>query len=302
MPELPDVVVYCNSLNRFYAGRVVERVALRSPFVVRTVEPDLFAVEGRRVVQFSRLGKRIVWEFEGALFLVLHLMIAGRLHQKPAEKRPAAKNDLAAFYFGARDGPAGALFLTEASPKKRASIHMAAGAGGLAAYQRGGLEVLDATLPEFRARIQAENHTLKRGLTSPALFSGIGNAYSDEILHAARLSPVKLTSRLTGEEIQRLFVAIQETLRTWVERLGEQAGAGFPERVSAFHPAMAVHGRFGQPCPVCGARVQRIRYADRETNYCAVCQTEGKVLADRSLSRLLKDDWPRTIEEWEAEF
>jgi formamidopyrimidine-DNA glycosylase len=229
-------------------------------------------------------------------------MIAGRLHRKPPDKRPAAKTDLAAFYFGENDGPPDALMLTEASPKKRASIHMVQGAAGLAAYQRGGLEVLDATLAEFRDRIRAENHTLKRSLASPTLFSGIGNAYSDEILHAARISPVKLTSRLTDEEIERLFTATQATLRSWIDRLRDQVSDGFPEKVTAFHPQMAVHGRFGQPCPVCGATVQRIRYADNETNYCARCQNDGKVLADRSLSRLLKNDWPRTIEEWEAEF
>jgi formamidopyrimidine-DNA glycosylase len=302
MPELPDVTVYCECLDRLYAGRVVERVSLRSPFVVRTVDPDLFAIEDRRIIGFSRLGKRIVWEFEGELFLVLHLMIAGRLHRKPPVKRPTTKTDLAAFYFGQNDGPADALMLTEASPKKRASIHLVRGAAGLAEHRRGGLEVLDATLDEFRERIRAENHTLKRSLASPMLFSGIGNAYSDEILHAARLSPVKLTSRLTDEEIERLFIATQETLRTWIDRLREQVGDGFPEKVTAFHSAMAVHGRFGKPCPVCGATVQRIRYADNETNYCARCQNDDKVLADRSLSRLLKDDWPRTIEEWEAEF
>jgi formamidopyrimidine-DNA glycosylase len=302
MPELPDVTVYCESLNRLYAGRLVERVSLRSAFVVRTVDPDLFAIEGQRLVRFSRLGKRIVWEFEGELFLVLHLMIAGRLHRKPPDKRPTAKTDLAAFYFGENDGAAGVLMLTEASPKKRASIHLVRGAAGLDEHRRGGLEVLDATLNEFRERMRAENHTLKRSLAAPMLFSGIGNAYSDEILHAARLSPVKLTSRLTDDEIERLFTATQGTLRAWIKRLREQAGDGFPEKVTPFHPAMAVHGRFGKPCPVCGATVQRIRYADNETNYCACCQNDGKVLADRSLSRLLKGDWPRTIEEWEAEF
>ncbi len=299
MPELPDVEIYCESLNRLYAGRVVERLRLRSAFVVRTVEPDIVTIEGRRIVGFSRLGKRIVWEFDHELFLVLHLMIAGRLHRKPPDKRPASKTDLAAFGFGKNDGQAETLMLTEASPKKRASIHVVRGAAGLAEHRRGGLEVLDATLEEFRERIRAENHTLKRSLAAPNLFSGIGNAYSDEILHAARLSPVTLTSRLTDGAIERLFAATQETLQTWIERLRAQTGDGFPEKVTAFHPEMAVHGRFGQPCAVCGAPVQRIRYADNETNYCARCQTGGKVLADRSLSRLLKDDWPRTVEEWE---
>jgi formamidopyrimidine-DNA glycosylase len=300
MPELPDLAIYCESLNRLYAGRVVESVRLRSPFVVRSIEPELCGVEGRRLVGFTRLGKRIVWEFEGELFLVLHLMIAGRLHRKPAGARPGGKNDLAAFLFGDADGPADTLMLTEASPKKRASIHLVAGRAGLAEHNPGGLEVLDATPAEFAARLRAENHTLKRSLAAPRLFSGIGNAYGDEILHAARLSPVMLTSRLTDDEVARLFAATQATLTAWINRLRAQTGEGFPEKVTAFHPGMAVHGRFGKPCPACGAPVQRIRYADNETNYCARCQTGGRVLADRSLSRLLKNDWPRTIEEWES--
>jgi formamidopyrimidine-DNA glycosylase len=275
-------------------------VSLRSPFVVRTVEPELFALEGRRIVGFRRLGKRIVWEFEDELFLVLHLMIAGRLHRKPVGSRARGKHDLAAFYFGESDGPADVLMLTEASPKRRASIHMVEGSAGLADHDPLGLEPLQCTLQQFAARLRSENHTLKRSLTSPRLFSGIGNAYSDEILHAARLSLVQLTSRLTEEEIERLFHAVQHTLTKWVERLRAEVGEGFPEKVTAFHAEMAVHGRFGLPCPVCHSPVQRIRYADNETNYCARCQTNGKVLADRSLSRLLKDDWPRTIEEWEA--
>jgi formamidopyrimidine-DNA glycosylase len=300
MPELPDVEVYCDALNRFYTGRVVERIALRSPFVVRTFQPELFAAEGRRVRGFRRLGKRIVWQFEGELFLMLHLMIAGRLHRRPPGAAPRGKQDLAAFYFGNRDGPADALMLTEASPKKRASIHMVQGALSLAEHDRRGLEPLECTLEEFATSLRSENHTLKRSLTSPALFSGIGNAYSDEILHAARLSPVQLTSRLTDEQTACLFTAAQETLTTWIARLRAEVGDGFPEKVTAFHKRMAVHGRFGKPCPVCKALIQRIRYADNETNYCPRCQTGEKILADRSLSRLLKDDWPRTIEEWEA--
>jgi formamidopyrimidine-DNA glycosylase len=300
MPELPDVEVYCEALTRFYAGRRVQSVSLRSPFVVRSVEPDLFAVEGRRVLSFRRLGKRIVWEFEGELLLVLHLMIASRLHRKPPGARPRGKQDLAAFYFGEDDGPPDTLMLTEASPKRRASIHMVQGAAGLAVHDLRGLEPLSCTPVQFSERLRSENHTLKRSLASPRLFSGIGNAYSDEILHAARLSPVQLTSRLSDEEVARLHAAVRTTLVEWTERLRAEVGEGFPEKVTAFHEQMAVHGRYGLPCPVCGTAVQRIRYADNETNYCPRCQTGGKVLADRSLSRLLKDDWPRTIEEWEA--
>jgi formamidopyrimidine-DNA glycosylase len=300
MPELPDVEIYCEALGRFYQNRAIERIDVRSPFVVRTFEPDPSTAVGRRILGFRRLGKRIVWELADELFLVLHLMIAGRLHRKKAGVRPTAKNDLVAFHFGDDDGPADTLILMEASPKKRASIHMVQGAAGLAEHNPGGLEVLDATVDEFAARLRVENHTLKRSLAAPRLFSGIGNAYSDEILHAAHLSPITLTSRLTDDEVSRLFAATQETLLAWIARLREQIGDGFPEKVTAFHPEMAVHGRFGKPCPVCSAPVQRIRYADNETNYCARCQTGDKVLADRSLSRLLKDDWPRTIEEWEA--
>jgi formamidopyrimidine-DNA glycosylase len=300
MPELPDVEVYCESLQRFYGGRKIERASLRSPFVVRTVEPELFAIEGRRIIGFGRLGKRIVWEFEGELFLVLHLMIAGRLHRRSPGKLPRSKADLAAFIFGEGDGPVDVLMLTEASPKKRASIHMVEGRAGLAEHDPQGLEPLDCSLDEFAARLRLENHTLKRSLAAPRLFSGIGNAYSDEILHAARLSPIALTAKLSDDEVARLHMAIQTTLKKWTARLRGEVGDGFPEKVTAFHPEMAVHGKFGRPCPVCGAPVQRIRYADNETNYCARCQTGGKLLADRSLSRLLKDDWPRTIEEWEA--
>jgi len=300
MPELPDVEIYCESLQRFYAGRSIERASLRSPFVVRTFEPDFSTIEGRRIVGFSRLGKRIVWEFEGELFLVLHLMIAGRLHRKQPGKLPRSKTDLAAFAFSEIDGPADLLMLTEASPKKRASIHLVDGRAGLAEHDPQGLEPLECSSEEFSSRLRSENHTLKRSLAAPRLFSGIGNAYSDEILHAAQLSPIQLTSKLTDDEVARLHAAVQSTLRDWTTRLREQVGEGFPEKVTAFHPDMAVHGKFSQPCPACRAPVQRIRYADNETNYCARCQTGGRVLADRSLSRLLKDDWPRTIEEWEA--
>jgi formamidopyrimidine-DNA glycosylase len=300
MPELPDVENYCHALDRFYRGRRIERVSLRSPFVVRTIEPELFAIEGRRVESFRRLGKRIVWRFDGDLLLVLHLMIAGRLHRKPPGRQPTGKHDLAAFHFGSSDGPADTLLLTEASPKRRASIHVLAEASQLAEHDPGGLEVLEATLEAFGQRLRSENHTLKRSLASPRLFSGVGNAYSDEILHAARLSPVTLTSRLTDDEVERLFHAVRDTFHAWTARLRDETGEGFPEKVTAFHPAMAVHGKFGQPCPVCGTPVQRIRYADNETNYCPRCQTGGRLLADRSLSRLLKDDWPRTIDEWEA--
>jgi formamidopyrimidine-DNA glycosylase len=300
MPELPDVEIYCESLQRFYGGRRLKMISVRSPFVVRTFDPDLSTIEGRRIVGFSRLGKRIVWEFEGEFFLVLHLMIAGRLHRKPPGKLPRSKTDLAAFIFDEADGPADALMLTEASPKKRASIHLVEGRAALAEHDPRGIEPLDCTLEEFAARLRSENHTLKRSLASPRLFSGIGNAYSDEILHAARLSPIMLTSKLKEAEEARLHAAMQSTLRAWTDRLRAEVGQGFPEKVTAFHPGMAVHGKFGQPCPDCGAPIQRIRYADNETNYCARCQTSGKVLADRSLSRLLKEDWPRTIEEWEA--
>jgi formamidopyrimidine-DNA glycosylase len=294
MPELPDVVVYIECLRPRVVGQPLEKVRLASPFLLRSVDPPLEQAEGKHVRGLRRLGKRIVFELDEELFLVLHLMIAGRLHWKAKGAKPPGKIGLAAFDF-----PNGTLTLTEASTKKRASLHLVRGEGQLAQHQPGGLEVLDADLPAFRAALARENHTLKRALTDPHLFSGIGNAYSDEILHRAQLSPLAWTRRLSDEESTRLFEATQATLREWVERLRAEAGDGFPEKVTAFRPGMAVHGRFGQPCPDCGTAVQRIIYAENETNYCPRCQTNGKVLADRSLSRLLKDDWPRSVEELE---
>ncbi len=294
MPELPDIVCYLRALEPRVVGEPLARIRLRSPFLVRSVEPPLAAAEGRRVARLGRLGKRIVLALEDELFLVLHLMIAGRLRWKKPGARPPGRIGLAAFDF-----PGGTLLLTEASKKKRASLHLVAGEAALAAHDPGGLEVLEATAAEFAARLRSASHTLKRALTDPRLFSGIGNAYSDEILHRARLSPFKLTGRLDDEELARLFAAARETLGEWTERLRAETGDGFPEKVTAFRDGMAVHGRYRKPCPVCGAPVQRIVYAENEANYCAGCQTGGKILADRALSRLLKDDWPRTLEELE---
>jgi formamidopyrimidine-DNA glycosylase len=295
MPELPDIVVYLESLKPRTQGQRLERLRIVSPFLVRSVEPPIESAIGRTVIGLRRLGKRIVIALEPDLFLVLHLMIAGRLHWKKPGAKPPGRIGLAAFDF-----PTGTLILTEAGSKRRASLHLVRGEAELARHNPGGLEVLEADLAQFRAALLRENHTLKRSLTDPHLFSGIGNAYSDEILHRARLSPLTWTQRLTDDEIARLFTATQETLRDWLDRLRRDVGAGFPEKVTAFRPDMAVHGRFGQPCPVCATAVQRIVYADNETNYCPRCQTDGKVLADRSLSRLLKDDWPRSIEELES--
>jgi formamidopyrimidine-DNA glycosylase len=295
MPELPDVVVYLECLQRRVAGQTLDRVRLSSPFLLRSVEPPLARAEGQTVRGLRRLGKRIVFELGDELFLVLHLMIAGRLLWKARGAKPPGRIGLAAFDF-----PVGTLLLTEAGTKRRASLHLVEGEAELARHQPGGLEVLDADLAAFRAALRRENHTLKRALTDPRLFSGIGNAYSDEILHRARLSPLTWTTRLSDDDCARLFDATRATLREWLERLRAEAGDGFPEKVTAFRAGMAVHGRFGQPCPVCGTAVQRIVYAENETNYCPRCQTGGKVLADRSLSRLLKDDWPRSVEEWEA--
>ena len=292
MPELPDITVYVEALTRRVVGAELVDVHLRSPFLLRSVEPPLSSVKGRRVIDVRRLGKRIVFALDEELFMVLHLMIAGRLKWRDAGKKPVSKIDLAAFEFST-----GTLLLTEAGTKRRASLHIVAGAAALAIFDRGGLEVLDATLGSFGERLTSESHTVKRALTDPRLFSGIGNAYSDEILHRARISPVKLTRRLTAEEMETLYQATRATLIEWTERLRAEIGDGFPEKVTAFRDAMAVHGRYGEPCPVCGSPVQRIRYADNETNYCPTCQTDGKLLADRALSRLLKEDWPRSLEE-----
>ncbi|HEV2854857.1 MAG TPA: DNA-formamidopyrimidine glycosylase family protein [Thermoanaerobaculia bacterium] len=295
MPELPDIEVYLKALRTRIEGQPLEAARLNSPFLLRTVEPPLSSLPGRRVQDLRRLGKRIAIGFEGGLFAVLHLMITGRLHWKTRGAKVAGKAGLAAFDF-----PGGTLTLTESGSKKRAALYLAEGEEALAALDPGGLEVLEADLDAFRTALTAENHTLKRALTDPHLLSGIGNAYSDEILHRAKLSPLQLTRNLTPEEIETLFNACREVLTEWVERLRAEAGEGFPEGVTAFHPDMAVHGRFGKPCPVCGTPVQRLVYADSEANYCPTCQTGGRLLADRVLSRLMKQDWPRTLEELEA--
>jgi formamidopyrimidine-DNA glycosylase len=293
MPELPDITLYIERLEPLLLGQPLRRARLGSPFLLRSVEPPLQAAEGRRVRELRRLGKRIVWGMEGDLFLVFHLMVAGRFHLRPAGAQVPRKTGLAAFDF-----PAGTLLLTEASAKKRASLRLVSGEAALAALDPGGIEVLSADLDELRAALGRESHTLKRVLTDPGLFSGIGNAYSDEILHRARLSPFKRSGELSAEESARLFRAARETLLEWTERLRRET-KGFPEKVTAFRPGMAVHGRFGQPCPVCGTAVQRIVYAENEANYCPVCQTAGRLLADRALSRLLKADWPKTLAELE---
>ncbi len=295
MPELPDVEVYLEALRPRILGEPLEGARLASPFLLRTVEPPLASFLGRRVTDLRRLGKRIVIGYEGELFMVLHLMITGRLHWRPRGAKIAGKIGLAAFDF-----PTGTLLLNEASAKKRAALHLVEGEAALAAYDPGGLEVLGADLEAFRAALTAESHTLKRALTDPHLLSGIGNSYSDEILHRARLSPFRLTGQLSPEEMETLFHATRDVLAEATARLRAEAGDGFPEKVTAFHPSMAVHGRFGQPCPVCGTPVQRIVYADSEANYCPTCQTGGRLLADRALSQLLKKDWPKTLEELEA--
>ncbi len=294
MPELPDIVVYIEALEPRIVGAQLERVRLSSPFLLRSVDPPLDAAIGRRVASLRRLGKRIVVALDGELFLVIHLMIAGRLHWRNAGARIPAKVGLAAFDFSS-----GTLVVTEAGSKRRASLHLVRGENGLRDHDPGGLEVLTTDLAAFRAALTRENHTLKRALTDPRLFSGIGNAYSDEVLHRARLSPVMLTRQLGDDGSAKLFEATRRTLLEWTERLRRETGAGFPENVTAFREAMAVHGRYGKPCPECGSRVQRIVYAENETNYCPRCQTGGRLLADRSLSRLLRQDWPRTIEELE---
>jgi formamidopyrimidine-DNA glycosylase len=294
MPEYPDITVYLERLRPRVQGRVLERVRLASPFLLRTVDPPIREVEGKNLQNLRRLGKRIVFCFDSELFLVLHLMIAGRLHWKERGAKLPGRVGLAAFDFDS-----GTLALTEAGTKKRASLHVLQGESALAEMNPGGLEVLDADQNSFGSALVRENHTLKRALTDPRLFSGIGNSYSDEILHRAGLSPLALTQRLSDEEIGKLFESVKQTLLEWTDRLRQETGDEFPEKVTAFREGMAVHGRFGQPCPICGSAVQRIIYAENETNYCPRCQTGGKVLADRSMSRLLKNDWPRTIEEWE---
>ena len=294
MPELPDVVVYLEALTRHVVGHRLERLNLLSPFVLRSVDPPIRTIDGRTIVGVRRVGKRIVLGFGDDLFLVLHLMIAGRLRWREPGKKPGMgpKMVLASFDFAH-----GTLFFTEASSKKRASLQLVRGEEALRAADPGGVEPLEATFEEFHDALTRESHTLKRALTDPHLFSGIGNAYSDEILHAAKLSPMKLTRSLTDAELLRLYEATRATLTRWIDRLRAQTGDGFPEKVTAFHDEMAVHGRFKQPCPVCRSPVQRIVYAENECNYCATCQTGGRLLADRSLSRLLKDDWPRSIDD-----
>ena len=295
MPELPDITIYLEALAPRIVGQPLERARIASPSLLRTVDPPLSAAEGRKVVRLRRLGKRIVWEMEGNIFLVFHLMIAGRFKWRPEGTKSPAKVGLASFDF-----PAGTLLLTEASSKKRASLYVVAGESALKQHDPGGLDVLNSDVSTFGERLQSQSHTLKRALTDPQLFDGIGNWLSDEILHAAKLSPFLLTGKLSDAEIGRLHAATQQTVRLWIDKLRVEAGDKFPEKVSAFKEGMAVHGRYKQPCPVCGSPVQRIRYADNEANYCATCQTGGRVLADRSLSRLLKADWPRSLEEWEA--
>jgi formamidopyrimidine-DNA glycosylase len=294
VPELPDVAIYVERLAALTVGRPLEGFRIASPFVLRTVAPSPRELIGAQVTSVERLGKRILLGLEGERFIVIHLMIAGRLRWKERGAKVPGKVGLAALDF-----PNGTLIFTEASPKKRASIHLVAGRAALAEFDRGGLDVFAASAAEFAERLRGERHTVKRSLTDPTLFDGIGNAYSDEILHAARLSPFRMTPSMTDEEIARLHRACIETLNLWTGRMREEVGDGFPETVTAFRPEMAVHGKFGQPCPACGTAVQRIVYADNEANYCPTCQTEGRLLADRALSRLLKEDWPRSLEELE---
>ncbi len=291
MPELPDIALYLDALASRVVGKQLERLRIASPFLLRTADPPVADLVGRAIRDVRRLGKRIVLALEDDYFVVLHLMIAGRLHWKSAGALIPRRAGLAAFDF-----PNGTLLLTEAGTKHRASLHILRGAAALAAHDPGGLDVLAATLEQFRSALTRESHTLKRALTDPHLLDGIGNAYSDEILHAARLSPLRLTSRITPEESERLFHAVRHTLTSWIARLRAETGDGFPEKVTAFREGMAVHGRFKKPCPVCGSPVQRIRYANNEVNYCATCQTGGRLLADRSLSRILKQDWPRSLD------
>jgi formamidopyrimidine-DNA glycosylase len=295
MPELPDITAYISALEARIVAQPIERVRLANAFLLRTVQPPVTDAEGRTVRELRRIGKRIAIGVDGDLWLVLHLMIAGRLHWRPPGAKLSGRNSLAALDF-----PNGSLVLTEAGTKRRASLHVLTGEECLHSVDPGGIDVFTSDFASFRAALTAENRTLKRALTDPRLVSGIGNAYSDEILHAAQLSPVTLTHKLQPQEWERLFAATRHTLGLWIDRLRTEAGAGFPEKVTAFRKDMAVHGRYGKPCPRCGERIQRIRYADNETNYCARCQTGGKVLADRGLSRLLRSDWPRTLEELEA--
>ena len=295
MPELPDLTVYLDFLQNTIVGQTLERVRVASPFVLRTADPPLKALENKRVLGLRRMGKRLIFELEDDLYLVIHLMIAGRFRWKEHGAPITGKIGLAAFDFSN-----GTLLLTEASQKKRAALYVVRGEGTLADFDRGGLEPLEADVDQFRSRLLAGNHTVKRALTDPDLFAGIGNAYSDEILHRAKMSPVKLTSSLSQGEVEQLFASTQTVLKEWIERLRKDANGGFPEKVTAFRKDMAVHGRYGLPCPVCGTPVQRIVHAENESNYCPKCQTGGRLLADRALSRLLKQDWPRTIEELEA--
>jgi formamidopyrimidine-DNA glycosylase len=295
MPELPDIEAYLGALRTRVVGERLIKVRIASPFLLRTVEPPLSSVEGQVVRELRRVGKRIAFGFENDLWLVLHLMIAGRLHWRPVGAKLGGRQNLAAFDF-----PNGSLVLTEAGSKRRASLQLFAGEEALGSVDPGGIDIFGSSLDEFRAALTSENRTLKRALTDPRFLSGIGNAYSDEILHAAKLSPIALTHKLNDEDWQRLFRATRETMQLWIDRLRAEAEKSFPEKVTAFRKDMAVHGRFGQPCPRCGEKIQRIRYADNETNYCVRCQTGGKVLADRSLSRLLGSDWPRSLDELEA--
>ena len=295
MPELPDINAYLFALDERIVGEVLENVRIASPFVLRTAQPPIAEVQGHVVRELRRIGKRVAIGLDNDMWIVIHLMIAGRLHWRPPGAKLFSRNSLAAFDFAD-----GCLVLTEAGTKRRASLHLVVGEEGLRTMDPGGIDVLSSTFEEFRAALTAENRTLKRALTDPRILSGIGNAYSDEVLHAARLSPIALTHKLTAEEWHRLYSATQATLEMWVNRLRDEAERGFPEKVTAFRPEMAVHGRFGRPCPRCGDKIQRIRYADNETNYCVRCQTGGKLLADRALSRLLGADWPRTMDELEA--
>jgi formamidopyrimidine-DNA glycosylase len=292
MPEFPDVTIYVESLQSRIVGHVLQKIRFASPFVLRSVDPPIQEAEGRNVVALRRIGKQIVWQLENELFLVFHLMIAGRFHWKKVGAKAPGKIGLAAFDF-----PEATLVFTEASSKKRASLHLVKGESALTQFDKGGIEVFEASFEEFDRTLRSENHTLKRALTDPHLFSAIGNAYSDEILHRAQLSPLLLTQKLNDAQSKALFRSTRETLTEWTDRLRIQTGSDFPEKVTAFHQEMAVHGKFGEPCPVCSTKVQRIVYAENECNYCPKCQTGGRLLADRSLSRLLKDDWPKTIDE-----